>query len=99
MIIGRGSWRHANPGIGQSSFWKVVSIIAGQGEKSKIRGTDLSGPLVLLSWRAMDEVGESGAAAQDPRLVMALARLDGLCHSTGSLRGNGKLSPSHPPRA
>lgn len=47
-------------------------IIAGQGTKSKLKGSDQPEPLVLLSLRTMEKVGESGDAAEDPRLVRLL---------------------------
>lgn len=57
----------------------------GQGPISKLKDTVQSGPLVLLSLQAMEKVGESGDAAEDPPQVEAPANWDGLCDSTGSL--------------
>ena len=48
-------------------------IIVGQGIPSKLKRSNHSGPLVLLSWRTMEKVGESGDAAEDRLLVRVLA--------------------------
>ena len=49
-------------------------IIADQETPSKLKGSDQSGTSVLLSWQTMEKVGESGDAAEDPRLVRVLAQ-------------------------
>ena len=48
-------------------------IIAGQEPIPKLEGTVQSEPLVLLSLQAMEKVGESGDAAEDPPQVGAPA--------------------------
>lgn len=69
-------------------------IIAGQGTGPKLKDTDQSVTLVLLSWRAVEIVGRSNDAAEDPPLMRAL-HIRAVC-ATPLVRfaGAGSLSNS-----